>query len=183
MLGTQTWRGPYGAEAASAYQRARLAGLSELRARIVGHIASYRETWAFASSIASWVHGSRRTVFRALAQAKEFGLIGSRPLKDDEVPPGAEKPISCGGALRWTIGWGKAYEEAKAAVAQARMRWLVRVAAPSAKHTPKPARQTREEAPRHRGPRPSRPEFQGRMTAEELDRALASELGGEPPPD
>lgn len=183
MLGTQTWRGPYGAEAASAYERARHAGLSELRARIVGHIASYRETWAFASSIAGWVHASRRTVFRALAQAKETGLIGSRPIKDDEIPPGANGPITCGGSLRWTIGWGKAMGDARAAVAAARVRWLLRTQGVGGRPatTDKPKRKPPEQPP-HTTQRPSRPEYQRRMTAEEIDAALASD-GGEAPPD
>jgi hypothetical protein len=185
VLGTQTWRGPFAAEAAYAYQRARLAGLSEMRARMIGHIASYRETWAFASSIASWVNGSRRTVFRALAQAKAEGLIGSRPIKDDEIPPGAEKPISCGGSLRWTIGWGKAVEEAKAAVAHARMRWLIRVSN-VAKHVAKPPKGGAKSEPTP-GPHtrtPGRAEYRRPMTAEEIDRALASEpFGDEPPPE
>jgi len=185
MLGTQTWRGPFAAEAAAAYQRSRVAGLSELRARIVGHIASYRETWAFAASIAGWVHGSRRTVFRALAQAKELGLVGSRPIKEGEIPPGAEKPITCGGSIRWTMGWGKAAEEAKAAIAQARMRWLIRTSN-VAKHVSKPTpKSTAPGSPAPSGARaPGRPEYSGRMTAEDLDRALAREpLGGEPPPE
>lgn len=180
MLGTQTWKGPYASEAASAYQRARLAGMSELRARILGHVASFRETWAFASSLADWVHASRRTVFRAFAQGKEFGLINSRPLKTDEIPPGVERPITCGGSMRWTIGWGKAIGEAAAAVAAARVRWMLRPL--TKRHVAKPPRRpvgddrTNEPGATH-GPREERAQYRKPMTAEEIDAALERENG------
>lgn len=182
MLGTQTWRGPYAAEAAAAYERARIAGLSELRARIVGHIASYRETWAFASSIAGWVHASRRTVFRALAQAKASGLIGARPLKREEVPAGAQAPISCGGSVRWTIGWGRAAEQAREAVAAARVRWLLRTsgAVPPPRPPTPPGRAAAAATAPTTAERVERPEYRRRMTAEEIDAALQAER---PPPD
>lgn len=124
-----TWPGPAGLEARAAYERARQSGMSAGRALVLGCIASWKDGWAFRRSLAEHTGLCVRTVQRAISQAKMQGLLGVARAKRNEVPPGAEGPISCGWSHRWTIGWGQAYEAAKAAVAETRLARAVKAAA------------------------------------------------------
>lgn len=120
-LGTDSPR-----EAVAAFRRARSAGMSSVRALVVGQIGSFRDCWAFRSKLARAVGCSVRTVQRAITQAKSLGLIGVARAKPHEKPPGCSHPVECGFSHRWTIGWGKTGEAVKAAVAAARLRFVAR---------------------------------------------------------
>lgn len=174
--GSSLWLGPVHTEARAGYHRARAAGLSPLRALVIGTVASFKECWTFRRNLALQVGCSVRTVQRALTEARAEGLIGLARAKKDEVPPGWHHgPITCGWSHRWVIGWGQAGERAQAAVQAARARWLVKHAAPNKMTTPpRPAEPARPGAP----PRPTaRPEYQRRSwTAAELDAELDAEL-------
>ena len=154
--------GPDSGEGRHAEQRAREAGLSLVRARIVGNIASNRDVWAFRSSIARHIGCSVRTVARALKQAVEEGLIRVHRGKRDEVPPGANAPIPCGWSHRWFVARGLAAAAAIAAIAAAKL-------AAVARRTVLPQKHLRPPAPR--------PEHR-RWTSAELDAELAK-----PPPE
>jgi hypothetical protein len=175
-----TWPGPAVPEARAAYRRARESGLSAARSLVLGCIASFRDGWAFRSSLAKHTGLSVRTVQRAITQGKDFGLIGTARAKPDEVPPGAKGPMPCGWSHRWTVGWGQAYEAAKSAVAQTRLARLVKAAARGdAKPSPKPA----AAAPSGpmQGPRQER--APRRWTVEELDAELERLAQVKPPPE
>lgn len=179
------WLGPVHSEARAGYQRARNAGLSPMRALVVGSIASYRECWAFRKKIAARVGCSIRTVQRALTQARAEGLIGLARAKKDERPPGVDRngkpfePMPCGWSHRWVIGWGAAGKAVADAVHAAKARWLVKHAAPQ--RVPAPVR---SEALKGRyAPAPVRTEYQRRSwTASELDAELERLAREKPPP-
>jgi DNA-binding transcriptional MocR family regulator len=156
--------GPDHLEARHAEQRAREAGLSVVRSKVVGNVASTRDLWAFRSSIAKQVGCSIRTVARALRQAVDEGLIRVHRGKRDEVPPAAKAPIPCGWSHRWFVARGLAAAAAVAAVAAAKLAAVARQAV-------QPRSQPPPRAPRT-------PAQQRRWTAEELDAALAT-----PPPE
>jgi DNA-binding transcriptional MocR family regulator len=118
--------GPDHLEARYAEQRARETGLSALRAKVVGQLASFRDAWAFRRSLAKAVGCSIRTVQRAITEARSEGLVGVARAKKTEVPPGKDRPIPCGWSHRWTIGRGLAYGAAMAAIAAAKAKALVR---------------------------------------------------------
>lgn len=122
--------------------RAREAGLSALRAGIIGDIASFKDGWVFRSKLAAENDCSVRTVQRAITQAKNEGLIGVARAKENEVPPGAAGPIPCGWSHRWTVGRELAGDELRAAIARAKLAQLTRrMGAPSSAgvpHAPKP---------------------------------------------
>lgn len=103
-----TYLGPDLAEARAAEQRAREAGLTVLRARIVAHIASFRDGWVFRRRLAKMENCSVRTVQRAITQAREEGLIGVARAKQGEKPQGAAGSFACGFSHRWVIGRGLA---------------------------------------------------------------------------
>ena len=157
------WSGPYQTEGLAAYQRAVDAGMSSLRATVLGHIGSFKDCWKFRKTLAELVHGSVRTVQRALTQGREVGLIGTARGKITETPPGAARPVSCGFSHRWTIGWGQSGKMVQDAIAEARAkaerRKLNRVALATVSVAP---------PPKH----PARPPAR-RWTAEELDAELA----------
>lgn len=154
--------GPDHLEARHAEQRAREAGLSVVRAKVVGNVASTKDLWAFRSSIAKQVGCSIRTVARALKQAVEEGLIRVHRGKRDEVPPAAKAPIPCGWSHRWFVARGLAVAAAVAAIAAAKLAAVARQAVSPQKHLRPPAPRSE-----HR-----------RWTAAELD----AELLATPPP-
>lgn len=123
------WLGPVHTEARAGYQRARTAGLSPLRALIIGNVASFKECWTFRRNIAKHVGSSVRTVQRALTQARSEGLIGVARAKKTDVPPNWQHgPVTCGWSHRWVLGWGKAGQAVADAVHAAKARWMVKVA-------------------------------------------------------
>ena len=158
--------GPDHLEARYAEQRAREAGLSSLRAKVVGHISSFRDGWLFRKKLAEVVRCSVRTVQRAITQAREEGLVGVARAKPGEIPPGAQKPFTCGFSHRWWVGRGKAAAAAIAAITAAKLSALAR------KATKPPAK---------------RPARLGRLSDEqraELERIDAdSKAREQPPPD
>lgn len=60
------------------------------------------------------IRGRVRTIQRAVRQAKAMGVLVSRRLRRGERPPGARQPITCGGAVRRFIAWGKPKAQAMA---------------------------------------------------------------------
>jgi DNA-binding transcriptional MocR family regulator len=156
--------GPDSVQARFAEQQARAAGLSLVRSKVVGNIASTKDLWAFRSSIAKQVGCSIRTVARALKQAVEEGLIRVHRGKRDEVPPAAKAPIPCGWSHRWFVARGLAAAAAVAAVAAAKLAAVARQAVQPQKHHQPRARPERR-----------------RWTADELDAALAASPVGKPP--
>jgi len=164
------WLGPNAHEAVSLYHRAREAGLSVLRALATANLASFKEAWAFRKTIARQVGCSVRTVARALRQAREAGLIGVARAKRGERPKDEQgNPIElpCGFSHRWVIGWGEAGQRVKAAVEQARAKFMAKAIVngkPGAPNSPRP--------------RPFRP-----RSVEELERELARRYPPRPPPD
>lgn len=123
---TALWLGNDARGASLAEARALDAGLSSLRARIVGHIASFKDCWVFRGRIASAARCSVRTVQRAISQAKAEGLIGVARAKRGECPPGARGPLPCGWSHRWIVGRGLAGDALRAAVARAKLHALTR---------------------------------------------------------
>jgi hypothetical protein len=176
MGGTATWPGNSAAEARAAYQRARDAGMSAGRALVIGCIASFREGWIFRKNLAEHTGLSVRTVQRAITQAKDCGLIGVARAKQNDIPPGMDRPLPCGWSHRWTIGWGQAAAAAMAAVANCRVARMVKAAArgiidPKSSKQPDGTLGPREQ----RQPR--------RWTAAELDEELARLSRAKAPPD
>ena len=179
-MNTATWPGPAGLEARAAYERARTSGLSAARSLVLGCIASFRDGWTFRKNLADHTGLSVRTVQRAISQGKLEGLLGVARAKKDEIPPGAKEPLRCGWSHRWTIGWGQAYEAAKAAVANTRLARMVKAAV---RGESKPAPKAAESAPAGpmQGPRQERPARQ--WTASELDAELERLARVKAPPD
>jgi hypothetical protein len=177
-----TYLGPDLPEARAAEQRAREAGLTVLRARIVAHIASFKDGWIFRRRLAKTEGCSVRTVQRAITQAREEGLIGVARAKQGEKPPGAAGTFACGWSHRWIIGRGRAAAAALAAVAAAKLAALVRTAAKPPAPQPRcsPAARCASKAPTGQRRPPARS-----WTAEEIDQALADTppATAEPPPD
>lgn len=117
--------GPYRKEALAILEHCKAAGMSWMRAYAVACLASMGQIcWQFQSSVARFmlgrgadpkqVRGRVRTIQRAARQAKTMGVLVSRRLRRGERPPGARQPITCGGALRRFIAWGKPREHALA---------------------------------------------------------------------
>lgn len=118
------WIGGDWTEAQAAYERARELGMSKARAEAIGHVASCEDCWAFAATIARRVGVHVRTIQRAFAEGRAFGLMRSARAKKGEVPPGASSAFACGWSHRWIIGRGLAGAAWKAAIDKARVRWL-----------------------------------------------------------
>lgn len=146
---------------------------------MLGSIASFKDCFAFRSSLANHLDLSVRTVQRAITQAKEHGLIGvarSKPGEQLTRDDGSKYQLPCGFSHRWTIGWGQAYEQAKAVVAQTRLaRMVKRAAAMVVPSKPEPKAE----------PKPERPEWPAfrRWTVEEIDLELERRHGVKPAPD
>ena len=174
------WLGPVHSEARAGFERARNAGLSPMRALVIGTVASFKECWMFRRNLAKHVGCSVRTVQRALTQAKAEGLLGTARAKKTEVPPNWQHgPVTCGWSHRWIIGWGKAGEAVGEAVAAAKARWMVKVATPqkmtTAATTVSPKGATYKPPPT--------PNQRRTWTAAELDEELARlEALKKPPP-
>lgn len=162
------WAGPYQTEGLAAFERARQAGMSMLRALALGHVGSFKDCWLFRLNIADKIRGSVRTVGRALQQGRELGLIGTARGKKHEIPPGRTEPVTCGFSHRWTNGWGKSGEVVRQAVEAARaayeQRRLTRLAMAAVLKPP---------APRVAPPRVARGDLRRRWTAADLDAELA----------
>jgi len=178
-----TYLGPDLHEARAAEQRARGAGLTVLRARIVAHIASFKDGWIFRRRLAKTEGCSVRTVQRAITQAREEGLIGVARAKQGEKPPGAAGTFACGWSHRWVIGRGRAAAAALAAIAAAKLAGLARTAA----KPPAPQQRCAPAAGCAPAPKGQRRPPARRWTAEEIDAALADTppppATGDPPPD
>ena len=160
------WLGPDWTEAQAAYERARALGMSKARAEAIGHVASREDCWAFASSIAARVGVHVRTIQRAFAEGKAFGLMRTARAKKHEIPPGASSAFACGWSHRWIIGRGLAGAAFKAAVDKARVRWLGSLVKRST--IPKS-----ERALASRGAPETRRPPRGMSTREWIDRELA----------
>ena len=186
--GASLWLGPVHSEARSAFQRARQAGLSPMRALVIGSVASFKECWAFRRKLAAQVGCSIRTVQRALTQAREEGLIGVARAKKTDVPPNWKHgPIACGWSHRWVIGWGKAGQAVADAVHAAKARWLVKhaLATPRVSQTSAPPADNQvDPAISRRAATGPRAEYARRKwTAQELDAELELlERAKKPPP-
>jgi hypothetical protein len=102
--------GPFRSEALRILEHCKAAGMSWKRAYAIACLASEAENgicWKFQSKVARFTGYSIRTIQRAVRQAKGMGVLVSRRLRRGERPPGARQPITCGGALRRFIAWGK----------------------------------------------------------------------------
>ncbi len=117
---TKPWHGPDIAEAAAAYARAIAAEISELRARVIGSISSWKDCWATQGKLAEFHNCSVRTVQRALHDARQNGLICCAFSKPGEKPPGAAQPMNFKWSHRWTPGRGLAGKALQAAINAAR---------------------------------------------------------------
>lgn len=109
--------GPFRREAMAILEHCKEAGMSWKRAYAVACLASVAENglcWKFQSSVAKFTGYSVRTIQRGVRQAKALGVLVSRRLRRGERPPGARQPITCGGALRRFIAWGKPRAQAMA---------------------------------------------------------------------
>lgn len=126
----RAWVGGDHNEARLQERRAREAGLSVARARVVGHIGSMEDCWAFQSTIADLTGVSVRTVQRATRQAKAAGLIRVHRAKKREHPPGLSHPLPCGWSHRWATSRGMGNARAREAIAAARARATLRKAIP-----------------------------------------------------
>lgn len=100
--------GPHRREAMAIFAYCKNAGVSWKRAYALACAASYGQIcWTFQTTLAEFTGYCVRTIQRAMRQAKALGLLVSRRLRRGEQPIGARQPITCGGALRRFIGWGK----------------------------------------------------------------------------
>jgi hypothetical protein len=107
--------GPYRSEALAILEHCKDAGMSWKRAYAVACFASMGQVcWQFQSSVARFTGYCVRTIQRAARQAKAMGVLVSRRLRRGERPPGARQPITCGGALRRFVAWGKPKAQALA---------------------------------------------------------------------
>lgn len=158
MTATSLWLGNDSREGLAGYGRARAVKMSELRARVVGCVTSFKDCWAPQSSIAEFLHCSVRTVQRGLHDARESGLIGCAFGKPREKPPGAAGPLHFKFSHRWTIGRGLVGDALHEAINKARLVCVITKAA---------IRRTFN-AP------VSRPAPKRQVTAAELDDALAA---------
>lgn len=120
------WLGPNAAEALAAYTRARAAGMNAVRSLVIGCVASFRDAWAFRKTIAERVKCSVRTVQRALNQGRKLGLIQVWRAKKGEIPKGLSAPMKCGWSHRIAVGFGQAAAVVAAAVAAARVKFMLR---------------------------------------------------------
>lgn len=103
QLAPRRWIGPLHAQADDAFRRARMHGLSYARSCVVGQIASFKDGWAFRSSLAGAVGVCVRTVQRAITQAREAGMMRTARSKPREKPPGLQGPLPCGFSHRWIL--------------------------------------------------------------------------------
>jgi hypothetical protein len=117
--------------------------MTQLRAEVIAHIASFRDGWIFRRRLAELVQASVRTVQRAITQARSEGVIGVARAKKTEIPPGArhKQPLPCGWSHRWLIGRDLAGKALAAAVAKAKFAAMLRragfdEAAAKARHGP-----------------------------------------------
>ena len=105
-------------------------GMSWKRAYCVAAMASLSNSsgfsWAFQESVAKFCGVSRRTVQRAMRQAKKLGVMVSRRIRRGERPPGQAYAYDCGGALRRFVGWGRSVAQALARYARYALRWIWR---------------------------------------------------------
>jgi hypothetical protein len=120
--------GPYRREALAIAEHCQAQGMSWKRAYALACMASYGgdHNWTFQRTIANFTGYSVRLIQRAVCQAKRFGVLVSRRLRRGERPQGSDRPITCGGALRRFIGWGKPKSQALALRAKYALRWIWR---------------------------------------------------------
>lgn len=129
----RAYLGPDYRSAQLAYERARAAGMSELRARVVAHVASFKDGWVFRRRLAAAVRCSVRTVQRALSQAVELGLLGRARARRGETPPGAKGPLSCGWSHRWMVARDLVGAAANRLIMAARLKALTKCLTPKAR--------------------------------------------------
>jgi hypothetical protein len=174
------WTGPEPWEGRAAYRRAREAGMSALRAFVIGEIATHRDCWKFRRSIAKIVGCCIRTVQRAITQAKELGLLRAHRAKKGEIPPRppdhprAGEPIDCGWSHRFTVGRGLAGRPLAVAIEAARAKWITRQVLRATSSTVLPKRRT--------SPEPRVVSQKRSFTAEQIDAELARRDAERPPP-
>lgn len=109
-------------------------GMSWKRAYAVACMASMGQfCWSFALNIAKFAGVSRKTVQRAVLQAKKLGVLVSRRIRRGERPPGADYSYSCGGAYRRFVAWGLSTSRALARCARYAVRWIWRQQAEDAR--------------------------------------------------
>lgn len=158
------WLGPDWREAQASFEAALRLGLTPVRALVVGHIASFKDCWTFARTLADAVRCCRRTVQRAVAEAKSLGLMGTGRAKKNEIPKGRKEPLSCGWSHRWIIARGMPLEQRAPEQAMAKTKWWLSVQKRKVK--PRELFALRERKRTGRQPPP------GVSTAEWLDRML-----------
>ena len=122
----QLWHGPDVAEAAAAYTRAIAHHkFSELRARIFGSIASWKDCWTLQATLAAFHKCSVRTVQRSVHDARELGELVTHFSRPGEIPPGAKEPKPFKWCQRFLPGRGLAGEAKNAAINKARAAWTI----------------------------------------------------------
>lgn len=163
------WAGPEYEEAERVFELCLRAGMTVARSFVVAHIASFENGWIFTSTLAKICRLSRRTVFRAIAEARRLGILGTGRNKHGVRPPHAKGPIRCGYSNRWIYGRGLSIEARAPQIGGARVRWMKSFLART--HKPKSLRELAAREPQRRSP-PS-----GMTTVEWLDAELAKQRG------
>lgn len=168
------WMGPDNVEARAGYGRAKEAGLNELRARIFGSFASFKNCWAYRSSVAKFYGCSTRTVQRVITQTKHLGMLEVHRSKQGERPPNWPRDLpapDCGFSHRMVVGRGEAPRVARQMIESARARMLAKLATQpnKADRSSIPRGEPRAPVGRHN----ARPHFQRKFTPEELENELA----------
>jgi hypothetical protein len=94
-------------EAGRVYKWAREMGMTHARARILSCGAAYgRKFYTFERTLAAFTGFCRRTVQRAMREARDLGLVTSKWIKRGSTPAGAKTRFNNGGALKTIVGWG-----------------------------------------------------------------------------
>lgn len=168
----QLWHGPDVAEGAAAYTRAIDAGFSELKARVYGSIASWKDCWTLQSTLAKFHRCSVRTVQRAARDARELGYLRCAWCKKGETPPGASGPMPFKWCHRWVPGRGLAGAALEKAVSKARALWAITKAGKGQTFN----------APQSSKPRPKPRKPPPHLTREQRARWIDEQIATEPEP-
>ncbi len=168
----QLWHGPDVAEAAAAYTRAIKAGFSELRARVFGSVASWKDCWTLQSTLAKFHNCSVRTVQRSTHDAREIGFLRCAFSKPGEKPPGADAPVPFKWSHRWIPGRGLAGAALQEAVNKARAAWVITKAAIRKPYN------VQAQAAKRREPNPRNPPRH--LTREQKAQWLEEQIAREP---
>jgi hypothetical protein len=117
---TKEWFGKDDKTAARTRARARNLGATELRARILGNVSSFKDCWAPQATLAAFLQCSVRTIQRALRWGRDHGLIRCEFGKRGEKPPGKHGAVVSKWSHRWTVGRGLVGDALEAAINAAR---------------------------------------------------------------